>query len=57
MNSWDGKNQCRLISLNLESKQLRLLWKNTEKCIKKHVFYENKINKKILYNFQLHIIA
>ena len=45
MSSWNGKNQSRLISLNFESKQLRLLWKNREKCIK-NLFYENKINKK-----------
>ena len=27
------------------------------KMYKKHVFYENKINKKFVYNFQLHIGA
>ena len=54
MSPGDGKKQCRLISLHFESKQLRLLWNNGEKCIKKHFFYENK---KILYNFQLPIIA
>ena len=25
--------------------------------LKQDVFYENKINKKFLYNFQLHIVA